>query len=124
MKPIAILSVLLALSASGTALAQSASTKNMDMKGMDMKTMPMDNMSSSATAKVATHQATGVVKAVDTTKGTVTLAHGPVKSLNWPAMTMTFVVKDKVFFDKLSVDKKATIDFAKQGTDYVVTSVK
>ncbi|SFB13571.1 Cu(I)/Ag(I) efflux system protein CusF [Collimonas sp. OK607] len=124
MKPIAILSLLLALSASGAALAQSTGTKNMDMKGMDMKTMPMDNMSSSAAAKVATHQATGVVKAVDMTTGTVTLAHGPVKSLNWPAMTMTFVVKDKMFFDKLAVDKKVTIDFAKQGTDYVVSSVK
>ena len=119
MKPISILSLLLTLAASGAALAQGSGMKNMDMKNM-----PMDNTSSGATAKVATHQATGVVKAVDTTKGTVTLAHGPVKSLNWPAMTMTFIVKDKMFFEKLAVDKKATIDFAKQGTDYVVTSVK
>jgi len=86
--------------------------------------MPMDNMSSGSTAKATTHQATGVVKALDTSKGSVTLAHGPVKSLNWPAMTMTFVVKDKMFFDKLAVDKKVTIDFAKQGADYVVTGVK
>jgi len=119
MKPIATLSLILALSASGMALAQYGGTKNMDMKGM-----PMDNMSSGSTAKATTHQATGVVKALDTSKGSVTLAHGPVKSLNWPAMTMTFVVKDKMFFDKLAVDKKVTIDFAKQGADYVVTGVK
>ena len=124
MKPIATLSLILALSASGMALAQYGGTKNMDMKGMDMKSMPMDNMSSGSTAKATTHQATGVVKALDTSKGSVTLAHGPVKSLNWPAMTMTFVVKDKMFFDKLAVDKKVTIDFAKQGADYVVTGVK
>ena len=40
----------------------------------------------------AAHPATGVVKSVDRAKGTVTLAHGPVKSLNWPAMTMPFTV--------------------------------
>jgi Cu(I)/Ag(I) efflux system protein CusF len=124
MKPIAILPLILALSASGAAFAQSGGTKNMDMKGMDMKTMPMDNTNSGSTAKAAVHTATGVVKAVDTAKGSVTLAHGPVKSLNWPAMTMTFVVKDKMFFDKLAVDKKVTIDFARQGTAYVVTDVK
>ena len=30
------------------------------------------------------------VKSVDLAARTVTLAHGPVKSLNWPAMTMCF----------------------------------
>ncbi|HWW07127.1 copper-binding protein [Collimonas sp.] len=128
MKPIAILPVILALSVSGVALAQSGGAKNMDMKGMDMKPMPMDNMSSGSAAKAAVHTATGVVKALDTNKGSVTLAHGPVNTLNWPAMTMTFVVKDKKFFDKLAVGNKVSIDFTKQdtaqGTAYVVTSVK
>lgn len=124
MKPIAALSLILALSASGAAFAQSGGAKTMDMKGMDMKAMPMENMNSGSATKTATHQATGVVKAVDTAKGTVTLAHGPVKTLNWPAMTMTFTVKEKMFFDKLAADKKVTIDFVKQGADYVVTSVK
>lgn len=119
MKSIATLSLVLALSASGAVFAQAG-----NMKNMDMKEMPMDSMNSGAMTKTATHKATGVVKAVDTAKGTVTLAHGPVKSLNWPAMTMTFVVKDKTFFDRLAVDKKVSIDFAKQDAGYVVTAVK
>ena len=86
--------------------------------------MPMDNMHADAAAKTTTHSATGVVKAVDQTKGTVTLAHGPVKTLNWPAMTMTFSVKDKAFFNKLSVDKTVTIAFSKQDANYVVNAVK
>ena len=114
MKSIATLSLVLALSASGAVFAQAG----------NMKDMPMDSMNSGAMTKTATHKATGVVKAVDTTKGTVTLAHGPVKSLNWPAMTITFVVKDKTFFDRLAVDKKVSIDFAKQDAGYVVTAVK
>jgi Cu(I)/Ag(I) efflux system protein CusF len=124
MKPIATLSLLLALSASGLVMAQSSGMKGSDMKDMDMKNMPMDKMSSNSSTKAITHKATGTVKAVDPVKGTVTLAHGPVKTLNWPAMTMTFAVKDKMFFDKLAVDKKVSIDFTKQDKDYVVTAVK
>lgn len=118
MKSIVTLALMMTLSASALATAQSGG-----MKDMDMKTMPMDKMGSDSSVKATSHKATGTVKAVDPTKGTVTLAHGPVKSLNWPAMTMTFSVKDKMFFDKLSVDKKVTIDFAKQDAKYVVTAV-
>ena len=124
MKFSATVSLILALSVSSLATAQSGGTKNMDMKDMDMKAMPMDKMAPGAGAKVPTHQATGIVKAVNPTKGTVTLAHGPVKSLNWSAMTMSFVVKDKTLFDKLVVNKQVTIDFSKQNSKYVVTAVK
>ncbi|MEB0013224.1 copper-binding protein [Glaciimonas sp. Gout2] len=125
MKSIVTLALMMTLSASALATAQSGGMKDMDMnmKTMDMKTMPMDKMGSDSSVKATSHKATGTVKAVDPTKGTVTLVHGPVKSLNWPAMTMTFSVKDKMFFDKLSVDKKVTIDFTKQDAKYVVTAV-
>ncbi len=35
-------------------------------------------------------QGTGVVKGVNAKAGTVTLHHGPIPALKWPAMTMTF----------------------------------
>ena len=113
------LSLILALSASSLAIAQSGGMKEMDMKGMDM-----GKMAQAATPKAMSHQATGVVKALDPAKGTVTLAHGPVKSLQWMAMTMRFAVKDKALFDQLAVDKKVTIEFVKQDADYIVTAVK
>lgn len=87
------------------------------MKGMDMGKKP------AAGAQTA-HKATGAVKKVDPKAGTVTLAHDPVKSLNWPAMTMGFTVKDKAMFDKLSADKKVEFEFVQQGKDYVITTVK
>ncbi len=93
--------------------------KGMEMKGMDMKSMPAEKK-----AKAKVHTATGVVKKVDPAKNAVTLAHGPVKDLNWPAMTMTFTVKDKKLFDKLAADKKVEFEFVQQGSDYVVTTVK
>jgi Cu(I)/Ag(I) efflux system protein CusF len=37
-----------------------------------------------------TGSGTGVIKAVDTKAGKLTLHHGPVAALGWPAMTMDF----------------------------------
>lgn len=111
--PILTLSILLA--ASGTAGAQNQGMQDMPNMGGASKGIQDAN---------ASHQATGTVKRIDPAKGTVTFAHGPVKSLGWPAMTMGFVVKDKKLLDKLAVDKKADFEFRQEGADYVVTSVK
>jgi Cu(I)/Ag(I) efflux system protein CusF len=35
-------------------------------------------------------EATGQIKALDAKSGKVTIHHGPIPSLGWPAMTMTF----------------------------------
>lgn len=97
-----------------TAFAQ----KMDDMKSMDMAKKP------AAASAAAAHMATGVVKKVDATAGLVTLAHEPVKSLNWPAMTMGFQVKDKMLLDKLAVGKKIDFEFVQGAKGYVVTAVK
>ena len=70
------------------------------------------------------HATDAVVKGVDAPNGKVMLAHEPVTSLGWPAMTMGFVVKDKALFDKLPVGKRVHVEFAKEASNYVVTSVK
>ena len=86
-------------------------------------TLALAAASGTAAAQSA-HPATGVVKKVDAAKGTVTLAHDPIKSLKWSAMTMTFTVKDKALLAKLAPEKKIEFEFVEQGRDYVVTSVK
>ena len=129
MKQSVALSLVLALTVVIPAVshAQSERMKGMDMKDMDMKGMDMKGMDMGkkpAAGAQATHQATGVVKKVDPKSGTVTLAHEPIKSLNWSAMTMSFAVKDKAMLDKLQPGKKVEIEFMQQGKDYVITSVK
>lgn len=135
----------LAVSGLGAAQAQPSQTgmnatscqdmmKGMNMQGMDMKNMDakscqdmmtgMDMHQTNKGSKVARHVAVGTVKSIDPTAGTVTLAHGPVKSLNWPAMTMGFTVKDKTMFDKLSVGKKVDVEIVQQDNKYVITAVK
>lgn len=137
MKRIAALSLLAMLTASGAAIAQSGEMGGMDMKGMDMKNCMamkgmdmkacqdmMNNQASGASKNGTVHRTSGVVKALDSTQGTVTLAHQAVKSLNWPAMSMSFSVKDKALLGKLAVGKKVDVEFTQQGSDYVITSVK
>lgn len=40
-------------------------------------------------------QGRGLVKAVDGAGGSISISHGPIRAINWPAMTMTFPVKDR-----------------------------
>lgn len=107
------LAVALLLPATGSFAQQ----KMDDMKGMKMGNEP------AATTQSA-HKAVATVTKIDPKVRKVTLAHEPVKSLNWPAMTMGFKVADDVSLDKLAEGKKVEVEFKKMGNDYVVTSVK
>ena len=93
-----------------------------EMKDMDMKDMSPSKMAREE--KAAKHVARGTVKSIDAKAGSVTLDHEPVKSLNWPAMAMTFKVQDKALMDKLGQGKKVEVDFEQRGKDYVITRVK
>ena len=115
MKKAALPSLMLALLVPAmTAIAQ---TKMDAMKGMDMAKQP------AATAPMV-HKAMGTVKKVDAKAGVVTLAHEPIKSLNWPSMTMGFKVKDKMLMDKLTAGKKVKFELMQEDKDYVITGVK
>jgi Cu(I)/Ag(I) efflux system protein CusF len=91
-----------------------------DMKGMDMKSMEMKKKA--PTSK--THKGTGVVKSVDGQKGTITIDHEPVPSLNWSAMTMSFSARDNKLLHGVKAGQKVDFEFVQHGSKYVVTSVK
>ena len=114
MKTILVPLLATTLMLAGSAFAQQ---KMGDMKDMDMGKAP----AASANTK---HVAAGVVKKVDAKAGVVTIAHGPVKTMNWPAMTMGFKVRDKMLIDRLADGKNVEIEFVQEGKDYVVTTVK
>ena len=71
-----------------------------------------------------THKGIGVVRDVNTADGVITLAHEPIKSLNWPAMTMGFKVNNKTMLDKVKPGDKVQFTLVQTGKDYVITSVK
>lgn len=105
--------------------AQSQGMGGMDMKGMDMKgDMKGMDMKSEKQAKSQTHKGSGTVSKVDAGNGTVSIAHGPVSTMSWPAMTMTFKAKDKALLEKVKPGQKVDFEFVQQGKDYVVTALK
>lgn len=127
MKRAVAYSVLVALSVFIVPLAraQSQGMGGMDMKGMDMKgDMKGMEMQSEKKGQSKTHKGSGTVSKVDSEKGTVTIAHGPVESMNWPAMTMTFKVKDKKMLGKVKEGDKVDFSFVQSGKDYTITQVK
>ena len=85
----------------------------------DMKDVDMGKQS-----QAQTHKAIGTVTKMDSANGKVTISHGSVPTLKWPAMTMTFSVKDKALLGKLSLGKKVEFEFVQQGRDYVIVSAK
>ena len=105
------------------AQAQSGGMQRMEMKGMEHKDMKGMDKAMSKTEK-GSHRAVGVVKKIDPKAGTVTIAHEPVKTLNWPAMTMTFQVKDKALLDRFALDKKVEVEFEQRSKQNVINGVK
>lgn len=102
-------------------LVLSATAALAQQKMMDgMKDVPMGKPAAGQTV----HMAKGKVTKVDAAASVVTLAHEPVKSLNWPAMTMGFKVKDKMMLDKLTVGKTVDFEFAQADKGYVISNVK
>jgi Cu(I)/Ag(I) efflux system periplasmic protein CusF len=79
--------------------------------------------SSDKKAQAKLHKGSGIVTSIDTAAGKVTIEHGPVRTLNWPAMSMTFGVKDKSMLDHVHQGDKVEFEFVQQGPDYVITRI-
>lgn len=70
------------------------------------------------------HKGAGVVKRVDASDRIVTLDHGPIPSLNWPAMTMPFSVRDNGLLWTLQPGASVAFEFVQEGNRYVLTGAQ
>lgn len=68
--------------------------------------------------------AEGEVKKVDKDAGKVTIKHGPLASLDMPAMTMVFRVKDPAMLDTMKTGDKIRFKAEKLGGNYTVTDLQ
>jgi Cu(I)/Ag(I) efflux system protein CusF len=66
--------------------------------------------------------ATGVVKAVDPVAKTITLDHGAVAALQWPAMIMTFKTGD-VDVSSIKPGDHVAFEFTSTGMDGTLTKI-
>jgi len=82
-----------------------------------------------ATAKpaaVLTHAGTGRVLGIDAKAGSVELAHGPMPSLKWPSMNMTFMAEDKAALAMLATGDIVEFEVKgepDQGGNYTITRI-
>lgn len=66
--------------------------------------------------------ATGTVTAVDPAAGTVTIDHGPVPAMQWPAMTMGFKATPEQL-SQVTVGQLVQFEFAMRDTEATITSI-
>lgn len=70
------------------------------------------------------HKAEGTVDSVDRQAGTVTLNHGAVASLKWPAMTMEFKAANAALLSGLKPGQVVSFEFVeRQPGEYLVTAI-
>ena len=66
----------------------------------------------------------GEVRRVDKEAGKLTLRHAEIKSLDMPAMTMVFQVKEPALLNLVKVGDKVRFRAEKSGSGYVVTAIE
>ena len=75
-----------------------------------------------AAMPAAAASANGVVDAVDPAAKTITISHGPVESLKWPAMTMTFKAPN-TDLSAIKPGDQVDFEFTATGMDGTITTI-
>lgn len=113
----ALIGATLILSAGG-ALAQGGAGMS------DTKKMPaMNDPKMSDTKKATTANGTGTVTDLNAANHKVTLDHGPMPVIKWPAMKMEFAVAPSVDLAKLKTGDKVNFTLSGSGGTYTVQSI-
>ena len=85
----------------------------------------MSAMKGMSAAPPAKHgQGTGVIKAIDAKAGTLTIQHGPIPAVSWPAMTMTFKATPPTLLSGLKFGETIGFDTTVRGMAADVTAVR
>ncbi|KAA0986282.1 MULTISPECIES: copper-binding protein [unclassified Pseudomonas] len=110
------------IAVASTVFALSLSVHAEDMPGMKMDGMEgMQMEQDSKQAQVA--NAEGTIKAIDTTKHTLTISHGAVPAVQWPPMTMAFSVTEDQLTG-LTAGDRVTFSFRLEGGKAAIVSIK
>jgi Cu(I)/Ag(I) efflux system membrane fusion protein len=71
------------------------------------------------------HSGEGVIEAIDVANTTVTLAHGPIASLSWPAMVMDFKVRDPALLRTVKPGQEIVFEITEASLgEYVIVRIQ
>lgn len=91
----------------------------------DAGSMPgMGTMQGMSSAAMVTANGEGVVTALNAKAGTVTIHHGPIAALKWPAMTMAFKASPPTLLKGIKVGQKVTFTLMQMGGATSLTAIK
>jgi Cu(I)/Ag(I) efflux system protein CusF len=111
-----LLLIAAALAVAAPAIAQPAG---------DMKAMPgMAGPSGADQSSMTTTDGAGVVTAVDAKGGTVTIHHGPIAKLGWPAMTMAFKASPPSLAQGVKAGQSVTFTLMQMGGSTTLTAIQ
>ena len=65
----------------------------------------------------------GEIRKIDQAAGKITLAHGEIKSIDMPPMTMVFAVKNPALFDALKKGDKVRFAVVREDGKFVLTEI-
>ena len=119
------------VSLAGAAMMLSACGQPADPAAEPAAAAPVDTASAAGAADTATSPAAGsrsgsgagVVTAVDTAAGTVTINHEAIPAVGWPAMTMSFTA-DPAVVQQAAVGDRVEFDLTVQGNAGEVTAIR
>ena len=67
---------------------------------------------------------TGAVTQIDAAAGTITINHGPIAAVSWPAMTMQFTAENPAILQGIAVGDSVSFELKSATETSVVTSVQ
>ena len=105
----------LAFAVVGTAYGQVAEARAMPL---------MASAEVAANAAMTTANGEGEVKAVDAKAGTLTIHHGPIPTLGWPAMTMAFQADPKNILQNIKPGQKVSFKLMQMGGSITLTEIQ
>jgi Cu(I)/Ag(I) efflux system protein CusF len=85
---------------------------------------PDEHSSHHVAAAASADMAEGEVRKIDKEASKVTLKHGDIKSLDMPAMTMVFVVRDKAMLDSVKAGDKVRFKAINDAGKFTVTEMQ
>jgi len=93
--------------------------------GMGGGSAPQTDSVPPAKPSAAGHRAEGTVDAVDASTGVVSITHGPVKTLQWPSMTMEFKLANEALLKGLKPGAAVAFEFVeRQPGEWVITGIR
>mgnify|MGYP001350070568 CR=1 FL=1 len=83
----------------------------------------MSNMGGMSSKGTATASGTGTITALNASNRKVTIDHGPILAIKWPAMKMEFPVAPSVDLSKIKAGDTVTFTLSGSNNSYTVQSI-